>query len=280
MERDLQKSIPAYEAWARFKITLLNRLIRLTGNVSKLACYPFHLLFPKKRFCIPEFSPARVRQRNDVAVPKVIWQTNYSSACTLPVYLNYLFNRWMSRDFDYRYVSTEARAQFMQENASHDVYEAYTKLTDGAAQADLWRVVVLYLKGGVYMDIDATLVLPLHAILKGITPGLFIKIKGNKEITNFFLATVAGNACYQSVIDKIVDNINNHDGTTRAYSTTGPVVFNQVLADLSITTRSHRYVCIQGAFTNEYFQYADKPRGKWTYQDPKHLVNNENDLES
>ncbi|MFU8780151.1 MAG: glycosyl transferase, partial [Kiritimatiellia bacterium] len=70
----------------------------------------------------------------------------------------------------------------------------------------------------------------------------------------------------------IVQNILSHDGTTSVYDTTGPHVLNRVLAGQALSSRPHRHVCIQGAFTNEHFQYLDKPRGKWTYQSPKDLI--------
>ncbi len=130
-------------------ITLSGRLIRLVGNIFKLLSYPFHWVFPKLRFSIPEYSPAKIRRANTSAVPKVIWQTNFTNRCSLPMYLNYLFNRLMSLDFDYRYVSTEARGEYLREHAPKEVYEAYTQLTNGAAQADVWRVTQLYNTGGI-----------------------------------------------------------------------------------------------------------------------------------
>ena len=46
----------------------------------------------------------------------------------------------MSLDFEYRYVSTEEREEFIRQHAPARVYDAYIKLNDGAAQADLWRL--------------------------------------------------------------------------------------------------------------------------------------------
>ncbi|WP_462053837.1 glycosyltransferase family 32 protein, partial [Vibrio cholerae] len=137
---------------------IANRLIRLTGNLFKMLSYPFHWMFPKLRFTIPAYSPAKLKMRANATIPRTIWQTNFTDQASLPVYLNYLFNRLMSLNCDYRYVSTEARGEFLKEHASPEVYDAYSRLTNGAAQADLWRLVVLNTYGGVYMDIDATLV--------------------------------------------------------------------------------------------------------------------------
>lgn len=121
-------------------VMVVNRSVRLIGNIFKVLSYPFHFILPKVRFTIPEYSPAKIKGSGDSGVTKIIWQTNYSNRSTLPVYLNYLFNRLMSLSYDYRYVSTEAREEYIKQNAPKEVYDAYVQLTDGAAQADLWRV--------------------------------------------------------------------------------------------------------------------------------------------
>lgn len=253
-------------------IRLASKLIRLVGNLLKLLAYPFHWVFPRLRFTIPEYSPAKIRRAATSPIPRVIWQTNYSNRCTLPIYLNYLFNRLLSLDCDYRYVSTEAREDYLRNHAPADVYHAYCKLTDGAAQADLWRVTNLYQQGGIYLDIDATLVWPLRRLLRGVAPALYIKAQKNDEITNYFLATVPNNPHFFQVMKQIVHQINHYDPKRGVYGTTGPVVFNEVLAGQSIECRYRTLVCIQGACTNEHFQYLDKPRGKWVHQNPEDLI--------
>ncbi len=261
---------------------IANRSIRLIGNLFKVLSYPFHFAFPKLRFTIPEYSPAKIRTNRKSAVTKIIWQTNFSNKSTLPVYLNYLFNRLMSLDYEYRYVSTEGREEYLKNSASTEVYENYMKLTDGAAQADVWRLAVLHNEGGVYMDIDATLVWPLKRLLSNVESCLFIKIKKNTEYTNYFLATEPNNPIFKEALDLIVDNVINYAQGERAkgvYDTTGPIVLNRVLEERKVTSRESKvtsrdrnHVCIQGTFTNEYFQYMDKPRGKWTHLDPDDLI--------
>ncbi|MCG9650440.1 glycosyltransferase family 32 protein [Vibrio brasiliensis] len=256
---------------SQLKILIANRLIRLTGNVFKVLSYPFHWALPKVRFTIPAYSPAKVRLSGDRAIPRTIWQTNFTDQASLPVYLNYLFNRLMSLNCDYRYVSTEARGEFLKENASPEVYAAYSRLTNGAAQADLWRLVVLNTQGGVYMDIDATLVWSLDKLL-GNDKELYIKVSNNTEITNYFIASAPNNEDLQTTIDQVVYNINHYKPEMGVYHSTGPTVLNQALEGKPVNTEDRKYVCIQGTFTNEHFQYIDKPRGKWTHINPEDLV--------
>lgn len=248
-----------------------NRCIRLTGNLIKLLGYVFHSVLPSYRFTIPAYSPARIKTPSNTGIPRCIWQTNFSGRCTFPVYVNYLFNRLMSLSYDYRYVSTEERKQYIEDTASQAVCRAYSRLEDGAAQADLWRVLTLLNQGGVYMDIDAVLVWPLRRLTAG-KDEQFIKRKKNGEITNYFIATAAGNPALGKILDVIVENINCHDGSSSVYNTTGPAVFNRVLKSQSESVFDRNRVCIQGAFTNEHFQYLDRPNSKWTHKNPREII--------
>ncbi|MEZ9699175.1 glycosyltransferase family 32 protein [Vibrio sp. 10N.261.46.E12] len=255
-----------------FCVVASNRLIRLIGNIFKMLSYPFHFLFPKKRFEIPSLSKAKVNSSKETNIPRIIWQTNFSAKSTLPVYMNYLFNRLMSLNYEYRYVSTEERAEFMKKNSSKRVYNAYMQLNDGAAQADLWRLVTIHKMGGIYMDIDATLVWPLKHILPKNESAMYVKLKKNDHYTNFFLASSPNNPDYAIAINDIVENIENRNIEKGVYFLTGPMVITNVLENKKVFSKERKYVCIQGTFTNEHFQYLDKPRSKWTHKKPEDLL--------
>ena len=180
----------------------------------------------------------------------------------MPVYANYLFNRWISPTYEHRFVSTEGRAEFIKANYPPDVYERYMRIQIGAGQADFWRVLVLQKYGGVYLDIDAHTVTSLDNIIRQEDDELFILMKDGK-LTNYFIASVPDNPNFKKIIGQIIFNIDN-EVTNSIFSLTGPRVFNNVLDAQKVRTALYRYVSIQGSFTNEYFQYIDKPQGKWT----------------
>ncbi len=151
---------------------------------------------------------------------------------------------------------------FIRNNFSSEIFEAYDRLQIGAAQADFWRLLVLLKHGGVYMDIDAHLIWPLHRIIKPKDSEIFLRIKTG-EISNYFIASKPQNLFIKAVAMQVQSNIDT-GSTDNVYNLTGPGVFNSVLANSSVNTRYYVDVCNQGNFTNEYFQYLDKPEGKWT----------------
>lgn len=257
-----------------FLIIVSNRCIKILGALSKAFSYVFHFIFPNKRFTIPKHGNPLISSQRQDKIPKVIWQTNYTNIVSLPVYLNYLFNRLMSPTYEHNYVSTEERLVYLKKYASQDIVEAYKQLTDGAAQADLWRLFVLYHDGGIYLDIDAHLVWPLHKIIESEDTEIFVRTK--KDYTNYFMAMQKGNPILKKSIELIVDNIQNKRVGNGVYDLTGPTVINIAIGDKKVKSRLYRYTCVQGSFTNEYFQYIDKPRGKWTHVKKENLLKNNN----
>ncbi|MBL1244950.1 MAG: hypothetical protein COA39_011295 [Sulfurimonas sp.] len=245
-------------------ILFSNRFIKIFANILKAFSYIFHFIFPKKRFKIPLHAKPLLKSKQSYTIPKIIWQTNYTNIVTLPVYLNYLCNRLFSLDYEYNYVGTEARDAFLQENASAELYQAFSKLTDGAAQADVWRLFILNHTGGIYMDIDAHIVWPLSKIIKPTDRELFLRAKRG-HINNYFIASAPHNPILSDALEMILNNIQKKKIDGGVFEMTGPTVLNQAIADKEITSRLYKYTAIQGSFTNEYFQYMDKPRGKWTH---------------
>lgn len=253
-----------------FPIIIANRLIKIFGAITKGFSYIFHFFFPQKRFIIPIESDSLIQTQKDSKIPRIIWQTNYSNNASLPVYLNYIFNRIMSPTYKYRYVSTEDRLQFIKDHAPQRYYEAFAKLTDGAAQADFWRLFVLNHTGGVYMDIDAHVVWPLGYMISDQESEVFLKNK--QHYTNYFIASSKNNPILEKALEIIVENIEQKKVDGGVYALTGPNVLNLAIGDKGVHSRYYRITCNQGSFTNEYFQYIDKPRGKWTHAKSEDLL--------
>lgn len=248
-------------------LKIYRAILKLVANLSKICAYPFHWLFPRKRFTLPRQAKPLIATHKSTLIPKTIWQTNYTDRVTLPVYMNYLFNRLMAPTYEYRFMKTEERKVFIEENYPQEIAGAYDRLQIGAAQADFWRVLVLQRFGGVYMDIDAHQVLPLSAILRADMSELFLRIKTGK-LSNYFIASKPNNPNLGLVIERIKSNIETN-ASPNVYDLTGPGVFDQVLSAESVPSRDYFFTCNQGNFTNEYFQYVDKPQGKWTKEQSK-----------
>lgn len=248
--------------WAR------NECIRLAGEGAKEWGRIYHAIWPRRRFSIPAELPAEAipaREAAAVTIPRVVWQTNYSEKCTLPVWLNWKFNRWMSKGFAFRYSDNDAIADYIHRHLGPREVAAFERLTNGAAKADFWRMAVLAREGGVYFDVDATLFSPLRKCLAG-RRQLLIAAHENR-VTNYFLAGEAGNPLFRRTLEIIVENIENYAEGQSVYTVTGPEALQMAVDEAGGTDFLPRNrVCHTGVFTNEHFQYMDKPGSKWTLQ--------------
>ena len=244
-----------------------NKFAKIAGGMVKGFAYFYHFLFPAKRFTIPACSPPRKKAGRDQRIPRIVWITNFTDKASLPLYVNYAYNRRLSPDYEFRFVSTEGRAEFVRENYPPEVYERYRRIQIGAAQADFWRVLVLHRRGGVYFDIDAHAVVPLDRLIRPEDESVYLRMKDG-TLSNYFIASAPDNPDLEKIIRRILDNIDAGRPVSGAennvFYMTGPGVFNEVLDVEKAGSGLYKYTALQGSFTNEHFQYLDRPQGKWT----------------
>jgi mannosyltransferase OCH1-like enzyme len=255
-------------------MTVLRRacttLIQMAGNVLKIAFLADFALRPHKRYRIPAHSRAVRDASTPKRIPRILWQTNHSADVTLSVYVNYLFNRFLTPTFEYRFCSDDDCRKFIQANCSAEIYDCYSRLQIGAARADLWRIIVLLHKGGVYLDIDATFSWSPEAFLSAFQTELFA-LEDNGRLTNYFLAASPNNPVLRSIRDQIVQNINDN-ALASVFDMTGPTVVDSVARTAPIHIERSKLICRQGQFTKKMFQYPDDLRGYWAREQEKQPI--------
>ena len=250
----------------------LSRALKIVANVSKGLVRVVYTFCPAWRVEIPaSASPwsgfgyglprARARLQRPRQIPSVLWQTNYASRVTFPVKLNYYCNRLFAASCQYRFVSDAEIEAFVAREFPGRIERCYRRLAIGAAKADLWRLLVLYRYGGIYIDIDGHLVWPIDRLLKDDPSELFV-ISKDGRFTNYFMASAPGNPLIKALIDEALCRIENPT-TNNVYHLTGPGLMDDLFAGVTCTTARVEEVCLQGNFTNKFFQYMDKPGGDW-----------------
>ena len=256
-----------------FAAFLAGRVVKLVANAMRPIFYLHYWLLPKQRFQLANgraksVSSAQIinsnRRPNAGLIPKLIWQTNYTNRVSLPIKAAWCWNRLLSRSYQYCFHSTEDRLAFVEQNFPGKPTELYKRLTIGAAQADVWRLMVLLTHGGVYMDIDSHFVWPLDRFIEAGTSEIFLRYK-NKAATNYFIASSPANPNIKALLDEVLRRIETSQ-SNNVYEITGPSVFEDVLAEKSHTWRPSQHTCLQGNFSNKFFQYLDKPQGCWTQE--------------
>ena len=128
--------------WQKIARFVAAREIKVAGNLLKGLCYLFHAICPEKRFTIPSRSKPLIRHKRERVIPRVVWQTNFTRRVTLPIYLNYLFNRMMAPTFEFRLLDDVEIRRWVLSLYPGRTFDSFSKLQIGAAQADLWRLLI------------------------------------------------------------------------------------------------------------------------------------------
>jgi len=131
-----------------------------------------------KAFLIPQLNRPATHERVPVfpageAIPRVIHQIGMRPAFQkqqLPPRLqeNVEQLRALNPEWEYRFWDDDAIAAFIQENYSAQVWRLYQRIDPryGASRADMFRYLLMYKAGGVYLDIKSGAKLPFDSVIQ------------------------------------------------------------------------------------------------------------------
>jgi mannosyltransferase OCH1-like enzyme len=245
-------------------------LVQLLGNALKIIFFIDFKLRPKKRYRIPAVSRPRRTPKAIKKIPRIFWQTNHNAEVTLSVYVNYLFNRFLTPTFEHRFFNDDDCQKFVRDNCSREIYDCYSKLQIGAAKADLWRVLVLLQEGGIYLDVDATFSWSPESFLSPDQSELFLR-EGDGRLTNYFLAASPGSKILADIRDRIASNITSNS-LKSVFDMTGPTVVDTVARNAPVKIERSKLVCRQGQLTGKIFQYPDSLNGYWAKEEKERPI--------
>ena len=118
--------------------------------------------------------------------------------------------------------------EFIKTHFREDVLYAYDSLIPGAYKADLWRYCVLFIKGGIYLDIKFSCIngFKLIALTE---QEHFVKDRPVKSVYNALMACKKGNILLFMAIRQIVANVKNRYYGKTPLSPTGPEMLGLII---------------------------------------------------
>lgn len=152
--------------------------------------------------------------RSDLPIPKVIMQTCASRDKLTPQMVEAM-QTWKDKNpgWDYELFDDNECAEFIRNHFDGDTLKAFQNLIPGAFKADLFRYCYLYIKGGVYSDIDNICLAPLNDFLYDNDTFVSVKdraVDGQDLIYNAFIATEKNHPVLKKAIDLTVHNVLNN----------------------------------------------------------------------
>lgn len=164
----------------------------------------------------------------DSVIPLKIFQT--WSTKNLPVHMkkNCVRLQKQNPQFEYYLYDDEDCFQFIKKHFGKDVLNAYETLIPGAYKADLWRYCVLYIHGGIYLDMKMRCVGDFRLIeltkqehyVRDRPSGDFMK--GDIGIYNAVMIQRPKNPLMLDCINQIIDNVKNLEYGFSFLYPTGP----------------------------------------------------------
>ena len=136
--------------------------------------------------------------------------------------------------FEYHLFDDDECRTFLVENFSSTVVDAYDTLVPTAFKADLWRLCVLYLRGGFYVDIKFT---PYNGVSFNSLMDKQYWVLDNKwtfpdakhGIYNAFMMSAPGNPVLLTAIQHIVKNVQGRIVGEKSLDITGPGLLGGLL---------------------------------------------------
>ena len=208
------------------------------------------------------------RARLGSSIPRVIYQKYSRGMITPAVSANINRLRSLNPDYHYKAFNDEEAEDFVCSNFDPSVAETYKTLDHryAAARADLFRYLLIYQLGGVYLDLKSTITRPLSSSLN--PDDLYILSQWNHdsdsryktyglhqeladapggEYQQWFLISAPHHPYLSAVIETVIANIWNYrpwrDATGRlaVLRTTDPIPYTQAIRSV-INEFPHRLV--------------------------------------
>lgn len=165
-------------------------------------------------------------------IPKIIHQT-FETRC-LPKKMAMAAYSWINRnvDYEYRYYDDYDRRQFIKAHFDNKVLEAYDSLIPGAYKADLWRYCVIYIEGGVYVDIKMGALVPLSRLIPHDTDLMIINDTHDMTLYNAFFAAKPKHPAILKTIQLVTERVLNKEYGEHILYPTGPMAMGTAILPL------------------------------------------------
>lgn len=186
-------------------------------------------------------------------IPRVIWQTMRDTAEMSPPIAHCVTQlRALHPDWQHILLDDAGQRAFLQARCSDRFMRAYDRIQPryGAARADLFRYVAIYLHGGVYLDIKSGVDRPLDQILRPddrfvlsqwstefgepdgyANPHADLRHIGGGEYQQWMIIAAPGHPFLAAVIEQVLNNIEDYNpfrwgiGPKAVLKVVGPVAY-------------------------------------------------------
>ena len=133
-------------------------------------------------------------------------------------------------EFDVYLFDDNDCTNFIKNNFDESVVDAFNTLIPGAYKADLWRYCILYVYGGVYLDIKYRCA-DKFKLIELTDKEYFVTDRPEKSIYNGFMVSLPKNEILLKSINQIIVNVKTNYYGLNPICPTGPTLIGSYFSD-------------------------------------------------
>jgi len=180
--------------------------------------------------------------KNDSVIPLNIFQTWYTKILPERMLYAMLELKRNNPEFKHYLFDDNDCYEFIKKHFDPEVSIAYSSLVPGAYKADLWRYCVLFIHGGIYLDVKYTNVDKFKLINLTKKEHWCLDVN-NKDIYNAILVCKPKNEILLKSIKQIVENVKNKFYGENFLEPTGPALLRKYFTDFDRKKIELKHYC-------------------------------------
>lgn len=163
-------------------------------------------------------------------IPKTIYQTWKTKNIHIKMMEIQKRMKNVNLNYTYEWFDDQEMDAYVEKTQTEEIKECYRKLNIGAAKADLWRYLILYERGGIYVDMDAEITGKLDKLIQS-TDRAIISREGNPGwFLQWMMIFEARHPILKRTIELCIENIKGEkEGSV--FEITGPKVFTEAIRE-------------------------------------------------
>ncbi len=165
-------------------------------------------------------------------IPLKIHQTNESRYVDYNIYKASEINKRINPEYEYFFYDNQERKDFISKYFPHCM-KHYDSIIPGAYKVDLFRLLVLYHEGGVYLDDKVFCIVSLREILEPTDKVYMMKDRGHVQdmpiIQNGFICSIPAHPLIKMCIDLYISNIKKKYYGANCLDIGGPMMIGRII---------------------------------------------------
>lgn len=161
-------------------------------------------------------------------IPRVIYQTWWVKTLPQPIQASVDSMIAMNPGYDYRLYDDGDMHRYVEGFSDSTLSRCFNSLKVGAAKADLWRYLVLYKEGGVYLDVDSVIYGKLDELIGDDECSIVSRENNPGRFVQWCLMFTPEHPILKICIESCLNNIKKMNCRS-VLELTGPVVYSNAV---------------------------------------------------